>query len=118
MRTIQGKKVVRVSVRWRDMDHKALHFLVEGPRGGTRAGFIVSLTDLFKELSRLGVWESIGIPVREPGSNRSLTKDGMRCREDCPDCKGSGFVLPEPTGNFAHDLTAIICSRCASRKGE
>ena len=67
MRTIQGERVVKVTVRWRDADHKALHFLVEGPRGGTRAGFIVRLTDLFDELSRLGVWESIGIPVREPG---------------------------------------------------
>ena len=64
MRTIQGEQVVKVSVKWQDMDHEALHFLVKGPRGGTRAGFIVRLTDLFEELYRLGVWESIGIPAK------------------------------------------------------
>lgn len=73
MRTIQGNSVVRVTVKWASREQEALHFLVTGPRGGTRAGFIVRLEDLFNELSRLGVWESIGIPVREPGSNRNLT---------------------------------------------
>lgn len=72
MRTVQGDMVVRVAVKWADANRKSLHFLVTGPRGGTQAGFIVRLTDLFDELSRLGVWESIGIPVRDPGSNRIL----------------------------------------------
>ena len=57
MRTVQGSAVVRVAVKWADEDHESLHFLVTGPRGGTRAGFIVHPADLFNELSRLGVWE-------------------------------------------------------------
>ncbi len=67
MRTIQGEDVVRVTVRWSDENHKALHFLVTGPRGGTRAGFVVRLRDLFEEFHRLGVWESIGIPIKKLG---------------------------------------------------
>ena len=70
MRTVQGDEVVRVSVKWYGEDHKALHFLVTGPRGGTRAGFIVRLRDLFDEFHRLGVWERIGIPVK-PGHKLS-----------------------------------------------
>lgn len=71
MRTIQGESVVRVSVKWASREHRALHFLITGPRGGTRAGFIVRLDDLFNELSRLGVWESIGIPVKKPSSEET-----------------------------------------------
>ena len=59
MRTIQGSEVVRVTVEY-DEEKRAVHFLVTGPRGGTRAGFIVRLRDLFDELHRLGIW--IGIP--------------------------------------------------------
>ncbi len=33
--------------------------------------------------------------------------------EDCPDCQGCGFVLPYPKGDFNHDLTPVVCLRCA-----
>lgn len=35
-------------------------------------------------------------------------------REDCPECQGRGYALPEPTGDFAHDLTVRPCKMCAS----
>lgn len=34
-------------------------------------------------------------------------------REDCPNCHGRGYALPEPTGDFAHDLIARPCKQCA-----
>lgn len=55
---------VRVKVNWYDEAKTILHFTITGPRGGHKAGFYVRLTDLLAELSRLGVWEQLGIPVK------------------------------------------------------
>ncbi len=37
--------------------------------------------------------------------------------ENCLECKGRGFILPEPVGDFDHDLTAVFCPKCAGEDG-
>ncbi len=37
--------------------------------------------------------------------------------EDCSECKGRGYILPEPVGDFDHDLTAVVCPKCAGEDG-
>lgn len=31
---------------------------------------------------------------------------------DCPKCRGRGFVLPEPVGDWEKDLTPVYCPNC------
>jgi DnaJ-class molecular chaperone len=38
--------------------------------------------------------------------------DGFTKNVDCKTCDGTGSVLPEPNGNFLHDLTGIPCPDC------
>lgn len=73
MRTC-GRSRVRVKVRWGDAEHTDLHFVITGPKGGHRAGFFVRLDDLLAELSGLGVWEQLGIPVKERGKDAGVPR--------------------------------------------
>lgn len=62
MKTFNNK--LQVSVCWLDKPHTILHFKLTGLKGARRGDFHVRLDDLLSELSRLGVWEQLGIPVK------------------------------------------------------
>lgn len=68
VRTLKPAHVC-VKVNWYDDAKTILHFTIAGPKGGHKAGFFVRLEDLLSELSRLGIWEQLGIPVRREGGD-------------------------------------------------
>jgi len=63
MRTLIAE--TKVNVKWYDDEKTILHFIVTGPRGGHKAGFFVRYKDLLAQLGQLGVWELLGIPIKQ-----------------------------------------------------
>lgn len=72
----------KVTVKWADDQRttRTLHFLVQGPQGGTRAGFFVHIKDLFAELEIMGAWAMIGIPTKSKATLVPTKTPGLAFR--------------------------------------